>query len=104
MLICAQSLNELCAQPAPASSPPSVVTQTVPAAVVCVVPSLRGLTVAFARRLLKAVNCALGRVTRKRTKKRKQVGKVIAQKIKAGRKLAKGGKGRRDRGPPLRLC
>jgi PASTA domain len=86
--------NDLCPKLAP--TPPAIVTQvqtqTVQAPVQCVVPSLRGLQVPFARKLLKASNCALGQVAKKRAKKRKQVGKVIAQKVKAGRTLAAGTK------------
>jgi hypothetical protein len=94
--------NELCPQPvsAPqvspqaASPPPTVVTQTetVTAPARCVVPALRGLPLGFARRLLKAANCSLGRVTKKRAKKRRQAGKVMSQKIKAGRALGEGAK------------
>jgi hypothetical protein len=98
--------NELCPQPAPPQpapaqpasqppgSPPEVVTQTqtVPAPKQCVVPKLRGVPVAFARRLLKAAGCALGRVTKKRARKRRQFGKVMSQKPKPGRTLAAGAK------------
>jgi PASTA domain len=99
--------NELCPQPAaplpaapqaalplPAAPQPTVVTrtQTVPAPKQCVVPNLRGLSVAFVRRLLKAANCTLGRVTRKRTKKRRRFGKVMSQSVKPGRTLAEGRK------------
>jgi beta-lactam-binding protein with PASTA domain len=48
--------------------------------------------VPFARRLLKAAGCALGRVAKKPTKKRKQVGKVMSQKVKAGRTVGLGTK------------
>jgi PASTA domain len=84
--------NELCATTAAgaAAPPPQVVTQQVPAPRRCVVPALRGLTVAFARRLLRAANCALGRVARKRTRRRRQVGKVLGQSIRAGRTVAEG--------------
>ena len=52
-------------------------TQTVLAPTRCVVPLLVRLPVAFARRLLKASNCALGKVTKKKTKKRcKKAGKA----------------------------
>jgi beta-lactam-binding protein with PASTA domain len=55
-----------------------------------VVPRLKGLPVAFARKLLKAANCALGKVTRKTATKRRLVGKVLSQKRKAGTTLPKG--------------
>ena len=84
--------NPLCPQPASSTSQPTVVTQQVPVAAQCVVPNLRGLTLAFAKRLLGAANCRLGKVTKKRTHKRSQVGKVISQKPKAGTKLANGAK------------
>lgn len=82
--------NELC--PQPVAPPPTVVTETVPAPKQCIVPALKALPVAFARRLLKAANCALGRVAKKRTTKRNRVGKVMSQKIKPGTALAAGAK------------
>jgi hypothetical protein len=87
--------NELCPQPQAAPPPaPTVLTeiQTVPAPKQCVVPRLRGLPVSFARRLLKAVNCTLGTVTKKTTTKRSQVGKIISQKPRAGTTLPEGAK------------
>ena len=81
--------NELC--PKPVTLPGEQVTVNVPVTQ-CVVPNLRGLKVAFARKLLKAAHCALGKVTRKRAKKRSQRGKVISQKTKAGTALAEGTK------------
>jgi len=56
----------------------------------CVVPKLKGLATSFAKKLLKAANCALGRVTKKKVRKRSQVGKVISQKTKARKTLAQG--------------
>lgn len=82
--------NELC--PQPVASPPTIVTETVPAPKQCIVPKLRGLPVAFARRLLKAVNCALGTVKKKRATKRSQRGKVMSQKVRAGTALPDGAK------------
>lgn len=82
--------NELC--PQPAAPPPTVVTETVPAPKQCVVPALKGLPVTFARRLLNAANCALGKVTKKKTKKRSRFGKVMSQKTKPGTTLAQGTK------------
>jgi hypothetical protein len=87
--------NLLCPQPVALPAPaPTVVTevQTVPAPTQCIVPAVKGLPVSFVRRLLKAANCALGRVTKKKTTKRSQVGKVMSQKNKPGRALANGAK------------
>ncbi len=86
--------NDLCPKllPTPPAIVTETVTQTVPAPQQCVVPALRGLQVAFARRLLKAAGCALGRVAKKPAKKRKQVGKVMSQKVKAGRTVGAGTK------------
>ena len=69
-----------------------MVTQTVQAPIVCKVPGLKGLRIAGAKRLLKAAHCALGTVKRKKVVKRKRVGKVIAQKPRKGKSLAKGTK------------
>ena len=81
--------NETCPQaPAP---PPQVITNTVTVKQ-CVVPSLKGLQVSFAKKLLSAANCRLGTVTKKKTTKRTQVGKVISQKTKARKTLAQGTK------------
>jgi PASTA domain len=74
-----------------APTPPVVVTQTVQAPTVCKVPGLKGLTIASAKRILKAAHCALGTVKRKKVK-RERVGKVIAQKPRKGKSLAKGAK------------
>ena len=86
--------NDLCPKllPTPPAIVTETVTQTVPAPQLCVVPALRGLQVPFARRLLTAANCALDRVAKKPAKKRKQVGKVISQKVKAGRTVGAGTK------------
>ena len=74
--------NELC--PKPVAPPPQVITETVPGPPQCIVPKLKGLPLAFAKRLLKAANCALGKVTRKKARRRSQVGKVLSQKTRAG--------------------
>jgi PASTA domain len=68
-----------------------VVPRTVQAPVVCRVPGLKGLTIASAKRVLKAAHCALGAVKRKQVR-RKRVGKVIAQRPRKGRSLTKGTK------------
>jgi PASTA domain-containing protein len=84
--------NLLCPQYTPAPPPaPSVVTQTLTVKH-CIVPSLKGLQIAFARRLLGAANCRLGKVTKKKATKRSQVGKVMSQKVKRGTTLADGAK------------
>jgi hypothetical protein len=80
--------NELCPKP-----PTQIVNQPVPVPVTqCVVPKLKGLPTSFAKKLLKAANCALGKVTKKKVRKRSQVGKVLSQKTRAGRTLARGTK------------
>jgi hypothetical protein len=77
----------------PAAPPPIIQTQMNTVRIEqCTVPDLRGLTTSFAGRLLKAANCALGKVTKKATKKKRQVGTITAQKTKAGTKLGKGSK------------
>jgi PASTA domain len=76
--------NELCPQPQP-----QIITNTV-GIKQCVVPKLKGLTTSFAKRLLSAANCKLGKVTKKATRKRSQVGKVMSQKTRAGSTLAQG--------------
>jgi hypothetical protein len=55
----------------------------------CVVPKLKGITVASARTKLKAAGCKLGRVTRSYSKRVKK-GRVISQGAAAGKKLAGG--------------
>ena len=58
----------------------------------CTVPKLKGLTLAFAKKLLKAANCALGKVTKKNVRKRRQVGTILSQKTRAGTHKPKGTK------------
>jgi hypothetical protein len=74
--------NELC--PKPVTPAPQIITETVPGPPQCVVPALKGLPVSFTKRLLKAAHCALGKVTKKKAKRRSQVGKVLSQKTRAG--------------------
>jgi hypothetical protein len=78
--------GQLCPQPAP-----EIVTNTV-LVKQCTVPKLKGLTASFAKKLLGAAGCRLGKVTKKSTRKRSQVGKVLSQKTRAGTKLADGAK------------
>ena len=54
------------------------------------VPKLNGLTTSFAKRLLAAAHCKPGKVTKKATSRRSQVGKVMSQKTRAGSALALG--------------
>jgi hypothetical protein len=61
----------------------------------CVVPKVKGKSLAAARRLLFAAHCALGRVTRPRPRKHKHAPKnlvVIAQGTAPGTQLAAGSK------------
>jgi hypothetical protein len=76
--------------PAPGTGTPTI--QSAPtAAATCVVPKLVGLTLAKAKKALKNRRCALGRVKRKAAKRSKR-GKVLAQSLKAGKKLKAGTK------------
>lgn len=58
---------------------------------VCAVPSLKGLTKGFARKLLAAVNCKLGKATKKKARKGRK-GTVIRQSKKAKTVLPAGTK------------
>jgi hypothetical protein len=79
------------APPTPAPTPPA--TKAAPVTVKkCKVPKLAGLTLTTARKRLKAANCALGKVTLKTTRKRKQSGRITAQRTKVGVQLAAGAK------------
>jgi hypothetical protein len=69
--------------PPPPPPPPPVVK--------CRIPTLRGVTLARAKRLLKAKHCRLGKVTRKRAS-RKFVGRVLASKPRAHSLRANGTK------------
>jgi uncharacterized repeat protein (TIGR02543 family) len=57
----------------------------------CIVPNVKGKTLAAAKRKLTRANCALGKVTRAYSARVKK-GLVISQKPVPGRKLAKGAK------------
>jgi Ca2+-binding RTX toxin-like protein len=70
--------------PPPPSPPPSPVTQ-----VRCLVPNVKGKTLAQARRLLALRRCALGRVTKAYSGKVRK-GRVISQTPLAGRRLPRG--------------
>jgi Ca2+-binding RTX toxin-like protein len=72
--------------PPPAAPPPAPAIQ-----LRCVVPNVKGKTLAKARRLLVSKRCALGRVTKAYSQKVKQ-GRVISQRPSAGRRLPRGTK------------
>jgi hypothetical protein len=66
---------------APAPPPP-------PPAVACVVPRLRGKTLAAARTSLTRARCALGRVLRRRSRVRR--GRIVAQGLRPGTRRPRG--------------
>lgn len=80
------------ADPNPANnSVPGTVTVEQRVPLVCTVPSLKGLSRAFAKKLLAATHCKLGKVTRHKAKKGKR-GTVIRQAKKAKSVLPAGSK------------
>jgi Ca2+-binding RTX toxin-like protein len=85
------------APPAPSPSPPQTQRR-------CVVPNVKGKTLAQARRLLASKRCALGRVTKAYSQKVKK-GRVISQRPSVGRRLPRGTrvhvKVSRGRRPPV---
>jgi beta-lactam-binding protein with PASTA domain len=58
--------------------------------VTCTVPNVVGKTTTYARRAIFNADCAVGRVTSLRAKKKK--GTVLAQRPRAGTRLAEGGR------------
>jgi Glucodextranase, domain B/PASTA domain len=70
------------ATPAPTSSTP-VVPAVAPKPVRCIVPKLRGKSLAKSKRLLKRAHCRLGKVSRK-ANARVKPGRVIKTRFKAG--------------------
>lgn len=76
--------------PPVADGPDEVVDITVKPNPSCVVPRLRGKTLAAAKRALKKAHCAIGKITKRVSKKRP--GRVISQSRKPGRKLGNGAK------------
>jgi subtilisin family serine protease len=72
----------------PAPQPPTPQPPRPPAAR-CVVPNVKGKTIAQARRLLASKRCALGRVSRTYSAKVKR-GKIIKQSRRPGVRLARG--------------
>jgi hypothetical protein len=75
-------------QPPPASPPPP---RTPVVVVRCVVPKVSGKTLAAARTALKRKKCAVGKV-RKAYSGRVKKGRVVAQSVKPGKRLARGAK------------
>jgi PASTA domain/RTX calcium-binding nonapeptide repeat (4 copies) len=86
--------------PPPPPAPPPLRTQ-----LRCVVPNVKGKTLARARRLLASKRCALGRVTKGYSQKVRK-GRVISQRPTVGRRLPRGTKVHvkvsRGRRPPTR--
>ena len=81
------------APPPPATTPTTPLiapTTTVATLPTCRVPKLKGKTLRAARKLLTSANCALGKVTRRRSARKP--GRVIAQKVAAGTSHAVGKK------------
>jgi subtilisin family serine protease len=70
-------------------TPPWVVPPRRPTQARCVVPSVKGKTVARARRMLASRRCALGRVTRAYSRRVRR-GKIIAQSRRPGARLPRG--------------
>jgi secreted trypsin-like serine protease len=77
------------APPPPPPPPPVEQPQPVPRVVRCVVPRLKGRTLAGARTALTRAHCRLGRVTRAYSS-RVRAGRVVLQRPVAGRRLARG--------------
>jgi PASTA domain/FG-GAP repeat len=69
--------------------PPSVPPPT--AQLRCVVPNVKGKTLSRARRLLASKRCALGRVTKRYSRKVRK-GRVLSQRPSVGRRLPRGTK------------
>jgi beta-lactam-binding protein with PASTA domain len=72
------------------ASATSVATAVVPVPVRCVVPRLKGKTVAKARTLLRRAHCALGRVSYARSRVRR--GLIVSQRPGAGAARLRGTK------------
>jgi hypothetical protein len=77
--------------PPPQPPPPPPAPPTPVAQLRCVVPNVKGKTVARARRLLASRRCALGRVTKGYSQKIRK-GRVISQRPSVGRRLPRGTK------------
>jgi hypothetical protein len=72
-------------------SPTASTPATTPKKLRCVVPKLKKRTLRQARKALKKANCRLGKVKKRRTRRR-NVGKVLAQDKRAGTVLVAGAK------------
>jgi trimeric autotransporter adhesin len=70
------------------SPPPSGGSGSPPPSVHCVVPKLAGKTLSAARKALGRAHCAVGKITKKESRKR--TGTVLASKPRAGTRLASG--------------
>lgn len=77
--------------PVPVPAPAPVPTLAPAPTVMCTVPSLKGKTLASARKALTSAHCALGSV-RRVAASTKRVGRVLTQKKKAGAVLPRGTK------------
>jgi hypothetical protein len=75
--------------PTPPAPPPPTEPQPIPRVVRCVVPRLRGKTLARARTALTRANCRLGALTR-RYSATVRVGRVIRQRPAAGTRMTRG--------------
>jgi hypothetical protein len=78
------------APPSVAPVPPSVPPATIQPRPRCVVPSLKGLTLARARIELRNHGCSLGRLKFKRTHRKRSRNRVIGQSVRPGVTLASG--------------
>jgi hypothetical protein len=95
--------------PPPPASPPPPPPPPPPPAQVCLVPAVRGRTLAVARTTLQAAHCAAGVITR-RFSRTVLIGRVISQGAAPGTQLANGAavnllvsKGRAPLLPPVRV-
>jgi hypothetical protein len=77
--------------PPPPTPPPTVEPQPLPRVVRCVVPRLKGKTLAAARVALSRSNCRLGKVTRAYSRT-VRLGRIALQRPAAGVRLARGAK------------
>jgi ABC-type transport system substrate-binding protein len=75
--------------PPPAPPPPAAPPSRPPPQTRCVVPNVRGKTVAQARRMLRARRCALGRLTRAYSV-RVRIGRIIRQSRRPTARLPRG--------------
>lgn len=95
--------------PPPPPPPPTTTSPPPPPTVVCLVPAVKGQTLATARANLQAAHCAAGAITR-RFSRTVRLGRVISQGVAPGTQRAKGApvallvsKGRAPLRPPVRV-